>query len=207
MGYDLYGLNPQQNTPMPAVLTKYNDENGWTEWNKMSDVAKKIHFEAQDKYQDENPGEYFRANVWWWRPIWNFVCASCEDIMTDNDMNKGCSNSGEEISKTKSNRIAGRLFKLDKAGIIQTWEDEMMVHFKKAEKHNKKVRKKMTAFQEKMKKKHGNDIVPAHYPEKDKKKWEKIYAQEDWTASYPPSRKAIVNFAKFCRQSGGFSIC
>ena len=32
----------------------------------------------------ENPknekGEYFRNNVWWWRPLGDFVCSNYEEI-------------------------------------------------------------------------------------------------------------------------------
>jgi len=207
MGYDLYGMNPQNNTKAPKILTKFAGENGWIEWDKMSDEDKKLHFEARDNYEEENPGEYYRANVWFWRPVWNFVCSACDDIMSDKDMDAGCSNSGDRISKTKSIRIAQRLDKLDKMGIIQTWEDEMMIPFKKAEKNNKQVRKEMDAFQKKMARKYGDDIVPSKYPKEDYDKWSAIYSKEDWAGSYPPSRDAIVRFSKFSRQSGGFEIC
>jgi len=207
MGYDLYGMNPQNNTEAPEILTKFAGENGWVEWDKMSEKDKELHYEARDKYEDENPGEYFRANVWFWRPIWNFVCSACDDIMTDKDMDAGCSNSGDRISKTKSKRMAARLRKLDKMGVIQAWEDEMMIPYKKAQANNKEVRKKLDAFQEKMAKEHGDDIIPAKYPREDYAKWSAIYSQEDWAGSYPPSRKGIVDFSRFCEESGGFEIC
>ena len=102
--------------------------------------------------------------------------------------------------------MGSRLKKLDKQGVIQKWEDEMMVPFNKAQKNNKQVRKEMNAFQEKMKKKHGEDIVPGNYPKDDYAKWNEIYAREDWGGSYPPSRRAIVEFGRFCAESGGFEV-
>ena len=54
-------------------------------------------------------GDYFRANVWWWRPLWQYVSITCEDILTENDMERGSYNDGHRISKTKANRIASRL--------------------------------------------------------------------------------------------------
>ena len=207
MGYDVYGLNPIQNQPGPPILLEFTDKNGWTQWDKMTDDDKKQYFTAQDKHREDNPGEYYRANVWYWRPVWNFVCAACEDFLSDNDMEAGYSNSGDRICKTKANRIGSRLRKLDKQGIIKKWEDEMLIPFKKAQKNNKKVQKERNAFSEKMKKKHGDDIVPAKYPKEDYDKWETIYAKEDWGGSYPPSRKAIVDFGRFCSESGGFEIC
>tara|TARA_R100000656_G_scaffold118818_1_gene92559 strand:+ start:85 stop:708 length:624 start_codon:yes stop_codon:yes gene_type:complete len=206
MGYDVYGLNPKQNTEEPAILSKFANEDGFNDWSLMNDDDKKAYFDAQDTYRGENPGEYYRANVWYWRPVWNFVCAACDDFLSNKDIDAGCSNSGGKISKTKANRMGSRLKKLDKQGVIQKWEDEMMVPFNKAQKNNKQVRKEMNAFQEKMKKKHGEDIVPGNYPKDDYAKWNEIYAREDWGGSYPPSRRAIVEFGRFCAESGGFEV-
>ena len=207
MGYDVYGLNPKQNEVPPAVLSKFYDENGWNNWDAMTEKDRTAYFAAQNEHQDLNPGEYFRANVWFWRPIWTFVCGACSDFLSDKDMDAGCSNSGDRISKTKSLRIASRLRSLHKQGIIKTWEDEMLIPFEKAKKHNEKVRKEMDTFQKKMKKKHGDNIAPQGYPKDDYKKWESIHDKEDWTASYPPSMKAILEFERFCNESGGFEIC
>ena len=33
-----------------------------------------------------NKGEYFRNNVWWWRPLWNYVSVECSDIITKKDI-------------------------------------------------------------------------------------------------------------------------
>jgi len=27
-------------------------------------------------------GEYFRNNVWWWRPLWDWTYEQCQDIIT-----------------------------------------------------------------------------------------------------------------------------
>ena len=39
-----------------------------------------------DKFRSENPGDYFSANAWTWRPIWNFVCEVCPDILTEEEL-------------------------------------------------------------------------------------------------------------------------
>ena len=207
MGYDVYGLNPKVNKVPPTILSKFYDENGWNNWDEMNENDKKLYFEAQNEHQDVNPGEYFRANVWFWRPIWNFVCASCDDFLSDDDINAGLSNSGDEICKTKANRIASRLRRLDKQGIIQTWEDEMMVPFNEAKAFNKKVDAELDVFQDKMRSKYGDNIAPAGYDDNDKATWDSIYSKRSWASSYPPSRDEIVKFGVFCGESGGFSIC
>ena len=203
MGYDVYGLNPKINTDVPSIITDFQKK----EWSNTTKEEQKEYFAMQDVWHEENPGEYFRANVWYWRPIWNFVCAACDDFLSDADMDAGCSNSGDRISKTKAKRIASRLRNLDKQGIIQSWEDEMMIPYKKAKEHNKKVEEEMEEFRKEMIEKHGKDIVPADYPKEDYAKWNEIYSKRDWSSSYPPSREHIVRFSRFCEESGGFEIC
>lgn len=61
MGMDIYGRNPKLKSKKPEI-----------DFTTASDEAKKIYFEENDKWEKENPGYYFRANVWSWRPI-NFL--------------------------------------------------------------------------------------------------------------------------------------
>ena len=117
------------------------------------------------------------------------------------------SNSGDKICKTKANRIASRIRKLNKQGIIQTWEDEMMVGYNEAKEHNKKVDAELNAFQDKMKSRYGKKAAPADYNDNDKATWDSIYHKRSWASSYPPSARAIVDFGIFCGESGGFEIC
>jgi len=100
MGFDLYGINPKTNIPKPDFI--WNDEE-----------SRKAYF----AWQKNTPGGYFRNNVWYWRPLWAFICDSCSNILTLKDMELGCNNNGHTISKTKSKRIASRL-----RTIIKKWE-------------------------------------------------------------------------------------
>ena len=96
MGYDLYGVNPMgYDKGEYPVLTKWEDKT----WDERQDMPEK----DEDQYwtemskRDSETGGYFRANVWWWRRVWEFTCKICEDVMTEDDMNAGDSNSGIEI--------------------------------------------------------------------------------------------------------------
>lgn len=201
MGFDIYGLNPQMNEVKPAILAKPLN------WSKMSEKETELYLKAKDEHQEINPGEYFRANVWFWRPIWNFVCAACDDFLLDADMDAGDSNSGDKISKTKANKIASRLRKLEKQGIIQTWEDEMLIPFNDAKEHNKKIDAELHEFQNKMSLEYGVGTAPNEYNADDKKEWDSIYKERSWAGSYPPSASEITKFGIFCGESGGFQIC
>tara|TARA_R100000458_G_C8258327_1_gene234122 strand:+ start:780 stop:1208 length:429 start_codon:yes stop_codon:yes gene_type:complete len=91
MGFDLSGLNPIIKSEPPDI-----DED----------------FDGYMKWHNDNPGVYFRNNIWSWRPLWSFVCKECDDILTARDAEMGSYNDGHKISKTKSLRIAKRLKKL-----------------------------------------------------------------------------------------------
>lgn len=59
MGMDVYGLNPQLVGEKPVA----------PDWNTATQEEKDVYFKAQDAFEETNPGYYFRANVWAWRPI------------------------------------------------------------------------------------------------------------------------------------------
>jgi len=59
MGMDVYGLNPQLVGEKPVA----------PDWKTATEEQKDVYFKAQDAFEEANPGYYFRANVWAWRPI------------------------------------------------------------------------------------------------------------------------------------------
>ena len=61
--------------------------------------------------EDDNVGVYFRNNVWFWRPLWNYVYDTT-DVLTEKDFNLGHENSYHKISATKAERIGKALLKL-----------------------------------------------------------------------------------------------
>lgn len=59
MGVDIMGINPIRRSPKPES----------PDWNTATQEQKDTYFEVSDKWQEENPGDYFRSNWWGWRPI------------------------------------------------------------------------------------------------------------------------------------------
>ena len=55
---DIYGKNPTLVGTKPEL-----------DFSIASDEAKKEFFEQLNEWEDTNPGYYFRANIWSWRPI------------------------------------------------------------------------------------------------------------------------------------------
>ncbi len=56
-------------------------------------------------------GEYFRHNVWAWRPLWTLITYTCENILSEEDIKMGHYNSGHIISNEKALKIADTLDK------------------------------------------------------------------------------------------------
>ena len=127
MGFDLHGMNPQANTPKP----EWTKDDPWisTEKEGVLTIDPQVKEEYDDfmrekwKWNEENEGSYFRSNVWYWRPLWRFVCSVCDNVLTDDDHERGSSNDGHRISKTKTKRIASRLRKLINSGYVSSHEE------------------------------------------------------------------------------------
>ena len=134
MGFDLTGLNPEGSTPQPVwtkgdpwvLRTEDGIDTGTS--RQQYEIDPQIKEEYDDymrtkwAWQEDTEGAYFRNNVWFWRPLWNFIGGCCGDILTENDIESGYMNDGHKISKTKSKRIARRLRKFFKDGSVASYE-------------------------------------------------------------------------------------
>ena len=70
MGMDISGLNPQITGIEPKWPKNYDE---------LSQKAKDTFWELRDEFHSNNPGVYFRANIWSWRPI-HLVCMALNDM-------------------------------------------------------------------------------------------------------------------------------
>ena len=130
-----------------------------------------------------------------------------ESELTQKDMDKGGSNSGDEISKTKAIKIGKRLSKKIADGTADMVHRRYELASARAKVKNDSIQIKMDKVSKECKKKHGKDLVPANYPEPYKTQWNKLYDSKSWDDSYPFNKDNVENFAKFCLESGGFNIC
>ena len=198
MGFDIYGLNPE--IKEGSVRPKEID------YEIATEEERKAYWEAKEKFQDENVGEYFRNNVWWWRQLAHYVYEFTGEI-AEKDYDEWHMNSGHKVDEDRAIRIATSLDALIKKGHTAEKEKEVKEAMKVASVHNAKVEKKMEALKQEVIKLTGKDLAPANYPEVQKKKWDKLYKQRSWEDSYPFDVHNVQRFANFCRHSGGFEIC
>ena len=139
MGFDLSGINPQINKPDTDYKYYRNELEILREDDKK--VQKKM-YKEMDKYYEANPGVYFRNNVWWWRPLWEFVCMHCNDFMNDEQMAGGSYNDGKEINQETAAKIGTKLKILLEDGTVDRWED----HIKERNEELKKSKDKDEQF-------------------------------------------------------------
>ena len=115
MGMDIYGTNPVIRKQSESKLLKkvghtFGDD-WYDNWKALSEDDKGKYFEAKQQLQEDNPGIYFRNNVWWWRPLWNYVYSVCDDFIDEDRWDGGHSNSGESFTDKEAKKIAARLLR------------------------------------------------------------------------------------------------
>jgi len=193
MGFDLHGINPKNNTikkPEDGAPDNYGEL-----WAK--------DYEA---WQDQD-GAYFRNNVWWWRPLADYIIEHTKCV-SEEDAKHWHFNDGHKVSEEEANAIADQLEHLIKTGHTETFAHDYEQQRKECEEHNKKVDALHKKLKEKVERETGKtNIAPCDYPKADHEEWNRIYRMTKHTASYPFSMDNVREFIKFCRNSGGFEIC
>jgi len=64
------------------------------------------HTEKEVDWENPVDGQYFRANVWGWRPLWSLACNVGEDVLNEVDVEGGQFNDGHHITEEKSVALA-----------------------------------------------------------------------------------------------------
>jgi len=135
-------------------------------------------------------GEYFRNNVWYWRPLAKFVLDNC-NVSSPDDWHF---NNGAEVNEKEATEIGNKLTELLKNGKIGKYNRE-----------NKKRIKNLPL--EKCGFCNGKDSTGKNISTQIEcnscKGIGKIESTETW---YTFDKKNIKDFAKFCLESGGFTI-
>ena len=203
MGMDVHGINPKQNKTIDKfpVLVKYkkmveeDSENGFQKKWKELDADHNLreqYWKEEDEYDKANPGHYFRNNVWWWRPLWDYCYQVADDIIDEETYESGHSNSGAGLDADGAKALGNRLMQLiadcsvikheeeDKQRRDNLPEDDCRI----CENNNRGNNKK-----------------------KDCTRCNQTGKTENFNKHYPFDSRNVEEFAHFCIQSGGFEIC
>ena len=203
MGFDLHGENPTIKTG--TVRPKEID------WDTATDKEKEKYWDLQNKFRDANPGEYFRANVWGWRPIWEFVCEVCPDILTEEHYTKGQYNDNHLIEADRARDIAKRL--REKMDLARDRQKKYEAEAPNKDKFNTMLENAATFLYNEISKPKTPLItcpgdMQIHDPE-NYKRWETLINYNNIKfdeMSYPIDADFIEEFANFAEHSGGFRI-
>ena len=200
---DVYGLNPK--IKEGSIKPKEID------FGKATEEEKDKYIEAQNKYEDDNVGVYFRNNVWWWRPLWNYVYDTT-DVLTEEDHRLGHENSCHKITEEKAVRIGKEL--LANIKDAEAKEAAYLKDIKPRKRFNKLCDDAADCLYEEVVDKMDGLITcpgdmkihdPANY-----KRWKTLSHFGDGLqfgeTSYPFSAANVKEFANFCLNSGGFEI-
>ena len=198
MGFDLSGVNPKMNMKPEElpVYSKYEKMRFKEKWEALDadEKLKDKYWDEQQKYQDANPGIYFRNNVWWWRPLWQFVCERFDDVLTEQDMERGNYNDGHEITADKAMQIGIDLTVMLEEGRIKAYADRHKAELDALEQVECDLCDG-TGKRTDMKVENGCNGCSG------------TGKKDDWAKSYPFDIENVREFAEFCLQSGGFTIC
>jgi len=74
------------------------------------------------KAADET-GRYFRNNVWWWRPLWDYCCQVAPDLIPPRLAQQGHYNDGAGLGAAASRNLAARLREYLASGECQRYAD------------------------------------------------------------------------------------
>ena len=107
MGFDLYGMNPYN--PNKAIKPKLD-------WDKpTTEEQRKEYFAKSEEYRNEVVGDYFRSNVWWWRPLADYII-TYTNCVSEDDIERWGYNDGHKVSEEEAKAIAEQLKHLIKTG-------------------------------------------------------------------------------------------
>ena len=180
MGFDLYGVKPELVGEKPEINWDLAHSNEKTQYHK-----------AFEKFEDDNPGYYFRNNVWYWRALWAYICDEiAPNILTEDDKRQGSYNDSHTINAIKAIYIADKIDERDKSGELDIFEhryikSQELLPNQKCEICNGSGRRDG----------YGSECNACTNG-----------MREHWGKSYPFDATNVREFAKFARASGGFEI-
>jgi hypothetical protein len=199
MGFDIYGVSPtiKEGSVKPKI-----------DWKKKPTKAESDkYFKEKNIYETENPGAYFRNNVWWWRPLWNYVCEICDDVMTRKNREAGYDNSGYIINKCTADEMVSLLKAEIALGNHRKYEEEYKENLDSLPLLECRYCKGTGT---RTWKEEGKDIEQdcnVCNTEYTKEQGIPVGKEKQWECSYPFDAENVENFVKFLECSGGIEIC
>jgi DnaJ-class molecular chaperone len=158
-------------------------------------------------------GEYFRNNVWWWRPLADFVCNNYEDIAQHCE--HWHSNDGDGLDAEKSQELGERILADVAIGIVAEYEKSYNAYLATLERRKCELCNGTGIRTDELGVKNGQPTkelsaevaILVGRTHGYCNACSGIGTREDWAMSYPFNTQNVQNFAEFLVNCGGFKIC
>jgi hypothetical protein len=136
-------------------------------------------------------GEYFRNNVWFWRPLAEYVLDNAD--IPDSEARDWDYNNGTQVSQETAIRIADMLDCLITGGHTGWYEEEYRARLAALPDEVCRICK-------------GTGVRDDVYVKGTCNGCAGQGRVKNWMRNYPSTVENVQEFAKFCRESGGFEI-
>ena len=157
-------------------------------------------------------GEYFRNNVWWWRPLWDYCEHVAPELCKDVSAHY---NDGDGLDDEKAKALSKILLETLSDGRCIVYEAQYNLEVSQLPNEDCNICDKTGIRTDKIGKEQGQDskVLP------DDKAivlgretgWcngcDGFGWKPNWATHYPFSQENVQEFAEFLAESGGFSIC
>jgi hypothetical protein len=80
-----------------------------------------VGFDLHGENPKDRVGRYFRASIWTWSPLWEYVTSRCCGVLSKRDQEQGYWNDGHLIGERKAELLAERLSTLVQAGDVSKY--------------------------------------------------------------------------------------
>ena len=157
-------------------------------------------------------GEYFRASVWTWRPLWEYTIAVDKaydkKLISKKLAEGGHYNDGEGLKKDSlCKQLSLRLQQSIDDGFVNEYSDHLTELQLIARENNKKIDAKCEELKQRVIKETNNpNIIPRDYPEEFEKEWDNLSAEYNHDDHYPFELDYLKEWIDFLYHCGGFSI-
>ena len=157
-------------------------------------------------------GEYFRNNVWWWRPLADYIMKNAPEHLVV-QCTHWHSNDGDGLDAEAAVELADWLDDQVASGLADEYEKEYKAIIAAIPKETCSYCGGTGIRKDEVGHKMGMPFRVIHeegHPRKGQKGWcngcNGLGKHDSFDASYPFSVENVVEFSKFCRDSGGFEI-
>jgi hypothetical protein len=160
-------------------------------------------------------GSYFRNNVWWWHPLWDYCCDVAIDLIGEELASEGHYNSGKGLGAEEAAELGKRLKDEIYSGRTYQYQQEYNDHLANLERRTCKLCEGTGIRSDEI-------GVSMGMPTRKLTEEEQILLGresgwcngcrgeglvDDFNTNYPFSVENVDEFATFLLSCGGFQIC